>query len=252
MRLAVVSDVHGNLTALEAVIADLNEINPDLVVHGGDLAYGGFRPAEVVDRIRELGWPGVQGNTDEALWSPRRLSELTTSAPKLQGLWEAISKCAAATSDLIGSERIEWLRAFPTIWRDSDSMISIIHASPEDLWRAPLADASDEELQRVYGSLGSRLVVYGHIHRPFVRALRLFTVANCGSVSLSYDGDPRASYLVFESGKVTIRRLAYDAEVEVRGLIESGYPYADWLGRMLQTGRYEPPYVNASARRQGS
>jgi predicted phosphodiesterase len=82
-----VSDIHGDLTALEAVIADLKEVSADLVVHGGDLVYGGFRPAEVVDRIRQLGWSGVQGNTDEVLWRPERLSELALSAPKLQGLW---------------------------------------------------------------------------------------------------------------------------------------------------------------------
>ena len=64
MRVAVVSDIHDNLTALDAVIADLRATRPDLVVHGGDLMSGGSRPAEVIDRIREMNWPGVYGNTD--------------------------------------------------------------------------------------------------------------------------------------------------------------------------------------------
>jgi predicted phosphodiesterase len=67
MRVAVLSDIHANLTALDAVIADLRTTAPDLVVHGGDLMAGGPRPAEVIDRIREMNWPGVYGNTDEAL-----------------------------------------------------------------------------------------------------------------------------------------------------------------------------------------
>jgi predicted phosphodiesterase len=67
MRIAIVSDVHGNRAALEAVIADLDEVRPDVVVHGGDLALGGPNPSEVVDRIRELGCPGVIGNTDAVL-----------------------------------------------------------------------------------------------------------------------------------------------------------------------------------------
>ncbi|MGI8564344.1 MAG: metallophosphoesterase family protein [Candidatus Dormibacter sp.] len=67
MRLAIVSDIHGNLAALEAVIADLERQGPDLVVHGGDLALNGPRPVEVLDRVRALGWPGVVGNTDQAL-----------------------------------------------------------------------------------------------------------------------------------------------------------------------------------------
>ena len=74
MRVALVADIHGNLTALEAVVADLRRRAPDVVVHGGDLALMGPRPAEVVDRVRELGWPGVVGNTDELLWRPDDIS----------------------------------------------------------------------------------------------------------------------------------------------------------------------------------
>jgi 3',5'-cyclic AMP phosphodiesterase CpdA len=68
VRLAVVSDIHGNLTALEAVIADIERRGVDRVVHGGDLALAGCQPVEVVDRVRELGWLGIVGNTDELLW----------------------------------------------------------------------------------------------------------------------------------------------------------------------------------------
>jgi predicted phosphodiesterase len=67
MRVAVLSDVHGNLAALEAVISDLKSVTPDLVLQGGDLGASGYQAAEVIDRVRELGWPSVQGNTDEML-----------------------------------------------------------------------------------------------------------------------------------------------------------------------------------------
>ncbi|PYU57499.1 MAG: YfcE family phosphodiesterase, partial [Acidobacteria bacterium] len=69
MRVAIVSDIHGNRRALEAVVADLQQIAPDVVVHGGDLAAGGAHPAEIIDQVRSLGWPGVRGNTDEMLWA---------------------------------------------------------------------------------------------------------------------------------------------------------------------------------------
>lgn len=62
MRIAIVSDIHGNLTALEAVLADLRQTSPDLILHGGDLADSGSSPVEIVDRIRDLGWQGVVGN----------------------------------------------------------------------------------------------------------------------------------------------------------------------------------------------
>src|SRR6266478_3239047 len=73
MRIAIVSDIHGNRTAFEAVLADLRHTSPDLILHGGDLADGGASPVEIVDQIRELGWQGVVGNTDEMLFRPASL-----------------------------------------------------------------------------------------------------------------------------------------------------------------------------------
>jgi len=75
MRLASLSDIHGNLTALEAVVADISRRGVDHVAHGGDLALVGCQPAEVIDRVRELGWPGIVGNTDELLWRARRAAK---------------------------------------------------------------------------------------------------------------------------------------------------------------------------------
>jgi predicted phosphodiesterase len=83
LRFAVVSDVHGNLTALEAVIADLERRGVDRVVHGGDLALMGPRPREVVEGIAALGWRGVVGNTEELLWRPEEHECQLQRAPKL-------------------------------------------------------------------------------------------------------------------------------------------------------------------------
>jgi predicted phosphodiesterase len=77
MRIAIVSDIHGNLTALEAVVADINRAMPDFVLHGGDLVAGGSQPAEVIDLISQLGWSGVIGNTDEMLWTLARRTMAT-------------------------------------------------------------------------------------------------------------------------------------------------------------------------------
>jgi predicted phosphodiesterase len=83
MSVAIVSDVHGNLRAFQAVLADLRQVAPDLVVHGGDLAYGGTHPAEIIDQVRSLGWLGVRGNTDEMLWAPEGLTKFAATTPKL-------------------------------------------------------------------------------------------------------------------------------------------------------------------------
>ena len=239
MRTAVVSDIHGNLTALEAVIADLKKTAPDSVSQGGDLPAGGWRPAEVVDRIRELGWPGVLGNTDEMLWAPGRQAELEKKAPHLRSLFEFVFQSIVPwTRERLGNERIAWLRSLPEEQREESFLL--LHASPQDLWHAPLKTSTDEEFTATYGGLGAATVIYGHIHTPFVRRLPGLTVANAGSVSLSYDGDPRASYLLLEDGGVTIRRVEYDVEREVRGLKESGYPLAGWHGETLRKAKYVP------------
>ncbi len=82
MRVAIVSDIHGNRRAFEAVLADLRQVAPDLAVQGGDLAYGGTHSADIIDQIRALGWPGVRGNTDEMLWAPKGLAEFAAATPK--------------------------------------------------------------------------------------------------------------------------------------------------------------------------
>jgi predicted phosphodiesterase len=242
MRTAIISDIHGNLTALEAVLADLNGASPDLILQGGDLAYGGHRPAEVVDRIRESGWAGVLGNTDEVHWNVEARTELERRAPKLHDLFHLIfDVLAPATARLLGEERIAWIRALPRVWRVREAGVALVHASPENLWQAPAPDCDESELRGTYQSLGHPIVVYGHIHRPYVRVLPGFTVANSGSVGMPYDGDPRASYLLIEEGKVVIRRVEYDVERECRELIASGYPHAAWLAEIRRTGAYVPP-----------
>ena len=137
MRIAIVSDIHGNVSALDAILQDLRESAPDLVLHGGDLAEGGARPAEVIDCIRSLGWPGVIGNTDEVLWLPERLEEIATSAPKLRPLMNCIGEIVAKTSEWLGADRIAWLRTLPQIHRSGP--LALVHAAPDNLWRAPLA-----------------------------------------------------------------------------------------------------------------
>jgi len=239
MRIAVVSDIHGNLTALDAVIADMKEVSPDLVVHGGDLLLGGGgHQAEVVDRIRDLEWTGVHGNTDEALWSPDAVAE-HLPGPSFQRLREVVSDHIAATLDAIGPGRLQWLRAFPLRWAGHG--LTVVHAGPGDVWRSPSADAPDDELVSTYGSLGTRHVVFGHIHRPFVRRLPSFVLANSGSVTLSLDGDPQAAYALVDDGEITIRRVAYDIEREVAALFQVRFPHAAWIADMLRKASYVPP-----------
>jgi putative phosphoesterase len=235
LRIAIVADIHGNLTALEAVLADLRETAPDLIFHGGDLVQGGSNSAGVVDRIRDLGWPGVVGNTDELLFRPESLREFFGASP----IGDLIEEMAAFERDALGEERLSWLRGLP--FRQFHGPMALVHASPESCWRAPMPEATDAELDRVYSPLGQAVVVYGHVHRSFVRRVEGITVVNTGSVSLSHDGDRRAAYLLLDDLTPTIRRVKYDVDRELKALASCGLPHADWVARMLASGRQEMP-----------
>lgn len=231
--------MHGNLTALDAVIADLERRGVRRVIQGGDLALAGCQPAEVIDRVRELGWPGVHGNVDELLWAPEQHELQLRRAPKLRALLEVLFfDYAWATLKLIGPERLQWLCSLPA--EHHELALLVLHASPGDLWRAPMPDSEDRELIDTYEACNADVVVYGHIHRPFVRPLKDFTVANSGSAGSPFDGDPRASYLLFDEGSAQIVRVEYDVEREASLLLSSDYPDARRLVETRRQGRFVP------------
>jgi predicted phosphodiesterase len=244
MRVAIVSDIHGNRTAFEAVLADLRETSPDQIFHGGDLANMGPNPAEIVDHIRDLGWLGVAGNGEEALVKPETLEDFARQSSAPLSLWDAVRECMAASRELLGEDRLKWMLNLPRI--HVERAVALVHASPDNAWRSPGPEANDTELNSVYGPLGAPVVVYGHIHRSFIRKVptpqqAVMLVANSGSVSLSYDGDPRAAYLVLDDATATIRRVQYDIDKELKQLSTRGLPHADWIARTLRTASPQMP-----------
>jgi len=239
MRTAILSDIHGNLTAFEAVVADLRQTSPDLILHGGDLAGSGASSAEIVDRIRDLGWAGVVGNTDEMLFRAESLAEFASQSPHLHSLWTVIAEMAAATREELGEDRLAWLRSLPPV--QTCNSFTLVHASPESLWRAPAPEANDDELESVYAPLGQPVAIYGHIHRSYIRNVSKMLVVNTGSVSLSYDGDYRAAYLVLDDSTPTIRRVEYDLDRELKALAVCRLPHADWIAKMLTSASPQMP-----------
>jgi putative phosphoesterase len=232
VRIAIVSDIHGNRTAFEAVLTDLRETSPDLILHGGDLADIGASPTEIVDRVRDLGWNGVLGNTDEMHSRPESLEEFASQSPAPPRLWAALREMAAATHAMLGEDRVAWMRTLPRAL--ALESVALVHASPESPWRSPGPEASEEELEAIYRSLQRPIIVYGHIHCSFVRTIQPMLVVNTGSVSLSYDGDARASYLLLDDKKPSIRRVEYDVQRELNLLSESSLPHSDWVAKILR------------------
>jgi predicted phosphodiesterase len=239
MRIAVVSDIHDNLTALEAVVEDLKEFSPDLVLHGGDLVMGGSSPAEVVDLVQSLGWRGVYGNSDESVMRPEALDEFSRDSTASPELWNAVYEQRDYVRDALGAARISWLRTLPLLIDEPE--FALLHASPWSAWRCPAKSSTVDEIASIYAPLNRPMVVYGHIHEGFVRTLPGLTVCNSGSVSQSFDGDPRASYLQIDNRQPRIRRVEYDLEQEIASIRARRVPYAGWIERMLRSGRPQLP-----------
>jgi predicted phosphodiesterase len=239
MRIAIVSDIHGNRRAFDAVLTDLREVAPDLIVHGGDLSSGGAHPAEIIDQIQLLGWPGVCGNTDEMLFAPNRLTEFAATMPQLAAIFRRVADTIPWTVANLGAARLRWLEKLSMRYvRDE---LTLVHASPDDCWRAPSLGAIEEELRKIYAPLNAKTVVYAHIHIPFILKFERWKIANTGSVSQSYDGDTRASYLVIDSENLTTRRVEYDVQAEADDLLRSGVPHGEWMAKILLAGKYVAP-----------
>jgi diadenosine tetraphosphatase ApaH/serine/threonine PP2A family protein phosphatase len=204
--LALLYDIHGNLPALEAVLADADEAGAERYLLGGDYALFGAWPAEVVERLRELDATWIRGNVDRWAASP-------DEAP--DELAPAIDACRS----LIGAERAGELGAL-----DAEALLDGVrycHASPlSDLDGFDRDDASrDEEL--INGAT-ERRIVFGHTHIQFLRGSPAGPeLVNPGSVGIPLDGDHRAAYaLVDGDGDVRPRRVDYDWAASAAALRE--------------------------------
>jgi hypothetical protein len=117
-----------------------------------------------------------------------------------------------------------------------------MHASPATVEEAPPVEATDQQLVEVYGELDARLVVYAHLHRPFVRRIGSLIVANTGSVGWPVDGDWRPSYLLIDDGEARVRRVRYDLGAQIAELRASSYPSRSWLIKVHQRAESSDPW----------
>lgn len=207
MRIAIVSDIHGNLLALEAVIADLEAHGADEVWCGGDLGWGGPWAAECIERVRAAAWPTVRGNTD--VWIAGEAQTPHVADDRRQEHKAQVEAMAAAHA--IDPELARWLVSLP-LGHAGDGSILLVHGTPETPFAAPEPDAQPAAFAPYQGR--ARLVVYGHVHKAFVRRLGDGTiVCNPGSVGLPKDGLD-ASYLIADQhgAEWTLRhrRVAFD------------------------------------------
>lgn len=233
--IAVISDIHGNLWALEAVLRDLDRVSPQQVVVAGDLAFGGPTPGECVALIRRRGYPTIRGNTDEWL----------TNAPGA-GVPGGVADAAAWTRARLTAEDRRYLSVLPFLWRTSHDAgdILVVHATPWSISDAVMPDASEATVVRVFQEAGAAAVVYGHIHIAYVRELDGRLLINPGSVGLPYDGDPRASYALFSADRgawrTTLHRVDYDLSEALNASRQSDNPEGQRWARRLESASFQP------------
>ncbi len=222
--IAVLYDVHGNLGALEAVLADARSAGASRWVLGGDYALFGAWPGETVARLRELEpatW--IRGNVDRWAGDP-------VAAPDDSGLQSAIADTRAALGDTVADE----LGRLPAEVELAGARF--VHASPVSDLRAFAPDPSDEDAELLADTTHPRLV-FGHIHVQFRRPAAVGDVelVNPGSVGVPLDGDPRAAYALIEpdTRELELRRVEYDTGATIAKLRET-YGDREWAPTILK------------------
>ncbi len=234
-RVAIFSDVHGNLLGLDACLADLGrQGGADIIVGAGDFCAEGPKPQKVLQRLAEVGAICVRGNSDRYIVS-EDLSEF--EAPERAKIeWQRRE---------IGERWLQWLRDLPFALSlgNADNELLVVHANPtsddEHIW----PDTSDADLERMIGTQRAKVIAFGHLHLPFVRLWRGILLVNVASAGLPKDGDPRAGYAILteRSGgwEVKHRRVAFDVKKVATQLHRCGIPHSDECISVLRRHRYK-------------
>src|SRR5438445_9228973 len=199
-RFAVLSDVHGNLAALEAVRKAIKREKPDAVIVAGDLVMNGPDPAGAVDAIREMEASGatiVQGNTDVAVADFDYAAAFPWFA---DGIPDTFLAAAEWAHDELGDDRLGWLRRLPSERRLvlEDTMILACHASPGSQTQGFDAQLDPSVMLESVSRTDARIICCGHTHLPDVRDLGWKIIVNGGSAGYVFDGDPTASWALIE------------------------------------------------------
>ena len=250
MRIALFSDVHANLPALEAVLADIAaRPGVDATYHLGDLVGYAPWPNETVGLIRETGIAGVAGNYDSTVAAGHEHCGCAYEDPDQERL--AHESYAWTRSRVFESTR-RWLGALPFRLdvrpgggHAAGATLVLVHGTPTLntlYWNADRPDDFARSMARMAGMRAGDIIAFGHTHRPWSRTVDGMHFLNTGSVGRPKDGDPRASYAIVDAGKegvdITIVRVEYDVERAAAAIHSSDLP--DAFAAHLRLGGSRP------------
>lgn len=238
MRIAFISDIHGNATALEAVLADIKEKQIDQIVVLGDIAYRGPEPKYSIKLVQDLDATVIKGNADEWIVRGVQQGEVPDQALELMN-----QEREWAVSQLDQAE-IDYLSNLPSDLSFIKEGVTIhgFHATPSSLFDVVLPSASDAEItDKLTKDTEADIYLYGHIHQAYIRPVDGKTIVNLGSVGLPFDGVTKASYATIEINKNTvsasIERVDYDIEKTIQAYKDNNYPNIDMMEQILRTGK---------------
>ena len=196
-RIAVLSDVHGNVVALEAVRKALKKEKPDVTLIAGDLVMNGPEPGAAVDAIREMERDGaivVQGNTDIAVAD----GDYAAAFPMLleSGITDAVRAAAEWAHDALDDDQLAWLRRLPAERRVrvGDDLVLLTHGSPGSQTQGFDRDLDPSTVLERISRTDARVICCGHTHIPNIQEFGWKVVVNDGSAGYVFDGDPTASW----------------------------------------------------------
>lgn len=236
MRIAILSDIHGNIRALDTVLQDVERRGPfDQLVIAGDLCVFGPRPKEVIDRLRELPCEIVQGNTDLWLVDPDSMPTGDESVPEIV----AWTRDRLEPADLSLLSGLGFSYEFTPV-RGYDLLV--VHANPHDLVAPIYPDTDIGELTRLTENVMAEVLAFGHVHIAFVRKVGGLTLVNAGSVGMPRDGDIRASYAALEWDgnlwQIAHHRVEYDLEATAEEIRKGRMPHAKQRIKILREASY--------------
>lgn len=238
-RVAAIYDIHGNLPALDAVLADIERQKVDLIVVGGDIAWGPF-PRETVERLRELeGATCIRGNADR---------EVATGSPDEREPGNPVGEITSWVREQLTDEQVAWLGDLPpsqvaAVDRLGD--VLFCHGSPRSDEEAITHLSPVDRLREALGGVGQRTVVCGHTHMQFERRMDDHRIVNAGSVGLPYQGEGGAFWLLLGPG-LQLHRTDYDVEAAARSMSLTDCPH---VSEVFASTLLEPPAADEVARR---
>ena len=242
-RIAVLSDVHGNLVALEAVRTAIASAKPDVVLVGGDLVMNGPEPGGAVDAIRDMERAGaivVQGNTDIAVAD----ADYTAAFPWLQdGVPDATRAVAEWAHDALDDDQLGWLRRLPAerrVWI-GETLVLLTHASPGSQTQGFDRDLDPSTFLERLSRTDARVIGCGHTHSPEIREFGWKVVVNGGSAGWTFDGDPTASWALVtidgEDVSAEIVRTEFDVLAVANAISARGLAGDVYRAATVRTGK---------------